>query len=1155
MKPRVSKGKSFARNKFQDFYTSRDSRRLAIDSIKSKLSYPDLCEAIDYLNKNLRNANKDGIWGNPLPKNYSELGEIQDFSSHNDNPIGEINFVLLGVRKYKNELSQFLSDKQKYEKELLLGNYANAKKILDSIDENICVSLWSLENRFLLSELNDNSQQNKKLLSDFTEINNSQFLTKSIAHYLSVRAEKTLSVKRFTEDLELAFSGLRKSKSIASYKDYYKFKLSFQHYLTFDYYGSILAFDFQHSVIDRYISLIQVFSSVLINFRHLDLDDSTGRIFISYLKNRVDYLIRKTGDPFLYKLKLMATGHLFPAFNILESEREIEAIDFYTIGDYKKASHEFKTLLLDKPNQFDLYVLYVKSLIFQKKEFKAIGNSNSLQNQILKDIYSIIALKSNPKTVGNNLLRIASNLSSISLSYGIVDFVLSESQVEKERSTLAKLSYNIANPIVYKAFKASEVQLNFLQLLKEKFPHSITLDLFLSRFEDISTIENFEDVIPKDKYWFEYALRLQNQNDFLKASKKWEFLISTSEVKSPIYQEAIIHLFNCYKELKLPNDCVKLYVKSFFENNYLVNKINALDVVTDIGKNKFQTVSKNIDLPIFYTIVESDDVEAHIALELFLLHNGIEKPSELLSDKFQFDSQKLNFLLQNSCIPKILMHSTFIENSKSRLEERLALCNYLKSRNVNKSEILAEIKAIENILVIQQGKIDLDESKIYVNESGIIEHELKEYEPIFDRFNIYKQITTENDQTKVYVIKPGHLSTYEDDDSSLSGDPLLDLYIEIFNAIKHKFLHSQFGIVAYLSTRIRHGVLVGEIRPIFEKHKLITLTEGKFSNYRRNFHWDLVYENISEAELNQLQILLKDFSAKIDGVIFDLIKRYLQVYHPNENPEGWFNYEYGKTEHILNLVTVSTSISYENFVDQIFTLLWNRTDENLAIIRDHIENRILNSFNDAFESLEIQITELLSFRKAHLMTSITNCSTEIQTVIQKISRWFIRSEVKASDFKIEELVNIILDYTNNSSPMKKLALSQECSFDKLIKGIYKTHFADLLRIFFENIKEHSELNIERIPCSIKICEKKDSTLEIVIRNEISSELAKSKKEWSIVDDQRKLLVEGNSGLVKASKILSSDLNCLNEDYIQIQTIEEEEEFCVLLKIKNPQILK
>src|SRR5690606_8680383 len=110
-----------------------------------------------------------------------------------------------------------------------------------------------------------------------------------------------------------------------------------------------------------------------------------------------------------------------------------------------------------------------------------------------------------------------------------------------------------------------------------------------------------------------------------------------------------------------------------------------------------------------------------------------------------------------------------------------------------------------------------------------------------------------------------------------------------------------------------------------------------------------------------------------------------------------------------------------------------------------------------------------------------------QTVIQKISRWFKRSEIKAADFKLSELINIVAEYTSKSSWQKRLQLTKEIHFDCNVKGEYKTHFADLIRIFLENIIKHSSENAFDLRCKISSQLEQENILKITIENDITDE--------------------------------------------------------------------
>lgn len=1161
---KISFGLNYVRTHFHLINSDSKTRNIAYFKLKDNLPFPDMCDAFDYLIKNNHFSRNELLIGKPLPQDYSELGDIKErpilglYSKGELASVSlpsELNLVLIGVRKYKNEINSFLKHKEIYESCLLTGNYEEAESQLSKIEKDICYSLWSLENRFLLKEISGKASENKEFLSQFNENNKSKGLTKYLAHYLSLRAEHSLSINKYFNDLETSLNNLKDTDTKEAFQNYYRFKLTFLNHIDFNNHGEIIALDFSHSIIDRYLNLIKILINLLAVSDYFDENKEEKVVLKSYFKNRINYLIRKIDDPVLYKLKILSGDTVFPAFNIEKSRREISIIDNYTIGLYDQAEKELQDLLLENPNQFDLYVLYIKSLIYQKKNFVSIGNNKSLQNEILNDLYKIISVTTNPDQAALNLLRIANNITSCSLSYGIVDFVYFQTKGKLERKLLSRISYNFSNPIIYDVFIEDNDKKNFLNMLSENFPQSITIEFFKDRLKDVKSLIKYENKIPEGRFKVELGRKFQENNDFINASKEWEYLILNYKDTVPILETAVLNLFQCYLRLNQPNKCIDLFVDNFFHNNHIIDKIEVRELLENIHSNKFRIVEKNINLPIFYTIIDAGEVETHLAFELFNNCQSVEKPSELLTRINEFDEKKIMFFLEHTCIPKVLMHSTSINNSKERLEERLSIANFIREKDQNNKSIISEIKSIQNILVIQQGLIDLDESKIYVNEQGILDNELYEYEAIYERYEVISRIT---DKGKVFILDGGKLTTYSSQENTevekieYSNNPVFDIYMELFNAVKDKFLNSQFGIVAYLSTRIRHGVLVGELRPIFETHNLITLKEGNSSKYRRNFYWDMIYNNFAHEEKEQIQITLSDFASKIDGLIFDLIKKHLQVYRLETNEDGWFNYEFDSNELWYHSMASIYRINYSDFVQGIFEVLWEKTDENLQFIRGKIQNEILNKFNELFDELERTVVNQLGESNSEpLRKSIKDCSTEIQTVIQKISRWFKRSEIIAADFSLSELINIVAEYTSKSSWQKRLLLTQEINFDCKIKGIYKTHFADLIRIFLENIIKHSGESAYELNCKITSSYEEIDNLKITIENEITDKnsVEELKSVWQGNSlDLDKLLSEKKSGYQKAFKILTSDLQCSKCECLKTHISEDEKIFSVFLSI-------
>ena len=1118
------------------------TRKRAYYALKNIPDYADLCQAADFLDKNVPAKFKNLLYGNPLPADYSQLG-VCEFSYTGKHFIHEINWTLIAVRKYADSINLFLAYKELYESNFLLGNYNEAEKYLDRIEAEVCCSLWTLENRFLIKEFAQTSSESKNFLSKFNEENQARGYTKSLAHYLSLRAEKTLAASRFHAELENALSAITGKKK-KEHTDYYLFKLSFLNIIEYTSYVELLAYDFQHSIIDRYLNLRKVLSILLTTANSMVEKEEEGKSIKSYVLNRINYMVKKINDQTLFKLKLFAGDKMFTAFDSGESKREIAVIDKYTTGFYHDVEIDLNQLLLEKPTQFDLYELYVKSLIYQRKPFQFVGNNKSLQNQILFEMYRLISVNVDPVEPSTNLFRIANNLSSSILSYGIVDFVSFQTKGASERRLMARLSFNPANPAINEIFPDASGQAEYLHMLLSKFPESITIQFFYNKLTNVSGLLDFENKLPDVIFKTEYGKELQKAGKYEQAASIWETLITDYQDMAPVFETAIRHLYVCYEKLRKYDSCIKLFVDSFFANHFIIEKIETQSLIETIKENRFKTVKPEIELPIFYTITNADENERHTTYEKFNLGVGVCKASELIGRFNEFEFAKILFYLKYTCTPDLFKHSIHITGSKERLEERLVICQFLREKDTYDKDFYDdEIKYITNILVIQKGLLELDESKIYVNEKGIVANELKEYESVYQRYKTIGGIRG----NKLVVLHGGKLTTleYTEENTSAeqieySSNPVFDIYKDLFSAIKDKFLNSKFGIVAYLSTRIRHGVLLGEIRPIFEKHKLITLIDSSTSTYRKNQHWDNIYQYQSAISRAKLQDILKEFSLSVDGLIYDLIKKYLQVYEVKSNPAGWFNYDFGDNEIFWHSIKALKSRDFNDFAQQVFDVLWERTDTNLKLIRSHIQGQILDKFNELFDRLESDVFQILDPSEAQYITSsIRACSTETQTIITRISSWFKRSGTTASDFQIDNLIDIVMDYANKTHPTRKIDLEQDIQFNCKIKGEYLTHFADLLRIFIENILKHSNDKVPLINAKISTSQEADN-LVIKIENQVTNQESLQAL-FDVLNDKSiatsKLLSEGKSGYHKAFKIIRSDLQ--NETNRLITSISED----------------
>src|SRR5690606_38554033 len=151
------------------------------------------------------------------------------------------------------------------------------------------------------------------------------------------------------------------------------------------------------------------------------------------------------------------------------------------------------------------------------------------------------------------------NIASCSLSYGITDFVYFQTKGINERKLLSRISYNIANPIIYDVFTEDSDKLHFLNMLSEKFPNSITVEFFKEKLKGLDYLFKYEKKIPEGKFKVELARKYQEKHDFINAVKEWGYLIEHYKDTVPILETAITNLFLCYLKLEQPNKCIDLF--------------------------------------------------------------------------------------------------------------------------------------------------------------------------------------------------------------------------------------------------------------------------------------------------------------------------------------------------------------------------------------------------------------------------------------------------------------------------------------------------------------------------------------------------------------------------------------------------------------------
>lgn len=352
-------------------------RKRAFLQIKAEFTnFKELLSLVNECEKKLSNSKNllyEAIVGeNPLPKTYNKLG-LREPSLFTDSIEQELNWIAIGLLKYADILNQFLKLRSDFLSNLLTGNYSKARIILNKIEYIICVSLWSIEQRFILDEYEKSSEKNWETRNLVLDEGN-QFNVRVFGEFCSAKAEKQITVSQYNE-----FVNYWVKKGVDdSHKEYIRFYLnhfslnSYQHFPDIYWEHSI------YSIIDLYLHFIRL-------AQHLMSKSTNEYDFLS----EILLVISKKIPDIAIKQMLIVKGKY--SFRTNELNKEVlDCLDQYTLGNYDKVLFQCKQYISSKyGNIIELYEIYAKSLIELNLPFERLNENDSFNNLISEAYYNI----------------------------------------------------------------------------------------------------------------------------------------------------------------------------------------------------------------------------------------------------------------------------------------------------------------------------------------------------------------------------------------------------------------------------------------------------------------------------------------------------------------------------------------------------------------------------------------------------------------------------------------------------------------------------------------------------------------------------------------------------------------------------------------------
>lgn len=1111
------------------FKTNRRTAMHSLKSIETMSLLRDVQKSIGAIVGNFQ----EKIEGNIHPQSVGDLCLSNTVFVHPISLNSELLWFSSYLNRYADEIIFYLDRKNRFEHSLMCGEFSVCRALLEEVKNRVGLSLWYYECMFLLYEYEGNKSEGIKFLSQTLESAKEKHNTHIpyLIYKLHERATRNLSPYKYDDDL----TSLYKQNKTDLHDDYYKyllFRLNYYNQYIQEDLSTNMMFESLSSIVDRYNMSILLIKTEILQKR---ADEITF--------HRARYLYSKTKDKDL--LPVLAIGGIKLPVDYYNGGF-VEILDLYYKGDYVDAIESCKVFLKEQTSIYDVCLIYCRSLIYLDLDYVDPLQSNGAPiNRICRLSYNVIKERENSDDL-YALYQMTKNLYSFHISSSLNHFIKTESNEPLDRN-LKYLWMTCFDPAAYECISdLSNKEQGTLYLEyghKHFFSSSVACKVNYARLnEDVCDDADVSENIQSSHN----ASVAQCHGDYLNAYKLWEDINNQVNACLPIRQNAVKNMIDCVFKSGDVQGAITLYVDCLLHDAASVKKVDTQSIIKYLQDKLYEDIRRNIDLAIFMGLNCKESVEKSFILLEYCEIKGVERPSELIGMLYDDQArQEAFFDLMND--DETLRHYFNIGSFKGRLLERQKILNHLISLNsINKESYEKSLKEVEDALLVYRVSKNLSEGKIYANEQAIIKYKLNEIEGLYNRFLHFYRLLV-NEKSLIYVVDINRsfiLQTdkgYEsesDSKLSISNNGIYEVFYSLYSYIRDKFLFSEYGLVAYLSTRVRHGELESQLRPELSQRDLIL--QIKDEQYQPTNRWKYEY-SLSAADDITVNTALMNFSKGFDATVSDLIKKKLQI-KDDTHSEGLFVYDCDESELTIKAIElgyVANEKGMDEFIKCIFKWLWQKTDANLVNIREYVSNEFAIKINDLFENLKTDLSkEKLPTGHIHeaIQATITDASSAVNGKVKIVECWFNTTTNKLEDVDIKQLTYQVYNNIRTAFPHIEITTVPKIEGDSFkLKSNFVLHYADLLRNVMTNMFKYGLPSAEGNYDFVMEFQIDNEVLNVHFQNNIDplkvdelNEIFKKK----LTNEAAIFNGEGGSGIAKASKILKSDFQNHNNSIEQ-----------------------
>ncbi|MDP2501219.1 hypothetical protein BCT47_12930 [Vibrio splendidus] len=995
-------------------------------------------------------------------------------------------------------LKKFVSEKNEFENNFIKGRYDLAAKNLDNIDKKYGASLWSFDSRLsLLVQTRDETAINEL-------INNSKGL--GIYHIATILRKKHLSTS-LTTYMRQIFENLLneyRGNNQKPYIDFVSFLVIPHEFDKERCHNNIINHIQQFNYIDRYLLLNSLMSEYFSSTYFTD----KSNIYNDFVSNMASLNIEHCW--------LRMSNIINETYYIESGDIELNnIINSYSRGNYKDVVSICKKSIIDNPSDLTLYEILAKSghyLTCSEEldidEFAKIEGveQNSIIIRILVRMCILFQEASLYESTVEELntirfkFRCINKLSSImALIYTSFPYVIEEKSI---RSSLSLYISNTSftskyqsilsekNPFKgrvsdYSLHEDDNVDFSESRVVRKRVEQALQTQCFDNMDEDIIKLRSFFDITKPELF----------------------YLISTYLMSSG----KIIELISLISE-----ECVKKP-----ENIRLFPMKSVISIIEneESGSEYRYNINSVVCCYLYMSIVDIELKEmVSEVFEDYLSFNNFIVPSEKLFSSTSL-SKVETYFYDKICSKDIMSTLITIDNNNKLIIERLKIINLLSVKYKYQTEyLLNEEKDLVQETLYKKVVNHHESNKLSIDVDGIKKAKFEDY-----RIFLYELCLMEgsSDAGQKYILS--HFNRY------------YPQFLEDF------VFNKSYGLIRYLSSEIRHGVLPNQIRSVLEAYEVITEV-GDNNQYESNEHWIAYLSEIATPSfVNEVNNHLSWFSLEADKLI-STTNTWPDVSSDINNNVAVFNYSYGnKTIEQFKTIVLSHYNLEEmyihgasnNDVDELFNIfedfIWNETESHFKRMKSNLNEILKPKFYKLFENLISRVSPC-----SHLVDELKLCRGKVIEEIALIETWFKKPTKDINEsFNLDQIVHAATKCFESIHHPKVINISiNNCltCVEREFNSIETLSLTRSLISMCQNSTSHGTVT-ETSPIVIDIEDDSDHYIKISVVNRISEANKKSilsSKQVEKVDNftlndqekDKKLISEGGTGLYKTYRFIT-----------------------------------